>query len=93
LTPASGWLPPKIRGHGGGGTAVRAEPVGRGLGPLITGHLRDWWPRESSGAWGSAVQASADGITYALICMLLATILAIVFYLRAARTVRQELTY
>jgi MFS family permease len=67
--------------------------AGLGLGPLITGHLSDWWHGYLLEHGRSAVQASADGITYALICMLLAAILAIVFYLRAARTARQELTY
>jgi hypothetical protein len=40
-----------------------------------------------------ALQASADGINRALICMLLAAILAIVSYWRAARTARDDLLY
>jgi MFS family permease len=67
--------------------------AGLGLGPLITGRLSDWWHGYFLEHGKSAVQASADGITYALICMLLAAILAIVFYLRAARTGREELIY
>jgi MFS family permease len=67
--------------------------IGLGLGPLLTGHLSDRWRSYFLEHGEGAAQASADGITRALIWMLLAAVLAIIFYWRAAGTARDELIY
>jgi MFS family permease len=66
---------------------------GLGLGPLIAGHLSDTWREYFLAHGAGAAQAAADGIRYALVCMLLSAVFAIIFYLRAARTARQDLIY
>jgi MFS family permease len=65
--------------------------LGLGLGPLIAGHLSDYWREYFVSRGVGAASASADGMRYALLCMLIAPVLAIVFYLRAARSARQEI--
>jgi MFS family permease len=65
--------------------------LGLGLGPLIAGHLSDYWREYFLAHGAAAAKASADGIRYALMCMLAAPVIAIVFYMRAARTARDEL--
>ncbi|HEY6328849.1 MAG TPA: MFS transporter [Blastocatellia bacterium] len=65
--------------------------VGLGLGPILTGYLSDAFKRHFISLGRSAAVASGDGLRMAFICMLVTPLLAVVFYISAARKVREEL--
>ena len=65
--------------------------VGLTLGPWLAGHLSDTVKDHFLTQGVPAAQASADGLRFAFMCLLVAPVLAAAFYFLSARTVREEI--
>lgn len=65
--------------------------IGLGLGPVATGQLSDWLNACFLSRGAEPAEASGDGLRFSMLTMLTANLLSAIFYLRAARTFREDL--